>query len=143
MREIKFRGFDEENNCWRYGWYTRLVEGARVFDAIICFEDDGVLTRYYIHDDATIGQFTGLHDKNGVEIYDFDIVDNTYLVCLDLIYGIHLIDISNGDIIAYKEGTTHENTGKYFEQHEKISQNCQRSIDKFILSPKGKVQKIW
>ena len=29
MREIKFRGFDEENNCWRYGWYTRLVEGAR------------------------------------------------------------------------------------------------------------------
>ncbi len=53
MREIMFQGYDAENKCWRYGWYTRLQEGARKYDAIVC-DEDGTLVRYYIHDAKTI-----------------------------------------------------------------------------------------
>jgi hypothetical protein len=51
-----------------------LVEGIRKFDAIIA-EENGELVRYYIHDANTIGQFTGLIDKNGSEVYEGDIIE--------------------------------------------------------------------
>jgi len=64
-----FRGFDNENKKWVYGYYTKLVDGIRKYDAIIA-EEDGSLVRYYIHDKNTISQFTGKLDKNKVKIFD-------------------------------------------------------------------------
>ena len=75
-REIKFRGFDNEFKCWRYGFYTKLIDGARIYHAIIVEDENAEdrLTRYYIHNSATVGQFTGLQDDTGQDVYAGDIL---------------------------------------------------------------------
>lgn len=91
MREIEFRGINNETGEFVYGWYTKLQEGARIFDAIISIVD-GEFTRFYIHDAKTIGQFTGLRDKNGVKIFCGDIVrmkwiKTEYVSCVEFVNG--------------------------------------------------------
>lgn len=73
MREIKFRGRTPSGK-WVYGYYVGK-------DTIIPFEnvnfDLGFIDTspcYEVIPD-TIGQFTGLYDENGEEIYEWDIVE--------------------------------------------------------------------
>ena len=69
-RVIKFRG-EQVNDEWCYGSLFLFEDGSA---NIFVGTDEEGFGRYYSINPETVGQFTGLLDKDGKEIFEDDIV---------------------------------------------------------------------
>lgn len=73
MREILFRGKRIDNGKWVYGYYAPCCLGRFPCSPCIVPDPDGIWEPIEV-DPFTIGQYTGLTDKNGKEIFEGDII---------------------------------------------------------------------
>ena len=122
MRIIKFRGKRIDNNEWVYGFLYQLeLLPYGGLGTMILTDDDNcesdVISPFnlafrkgvdlFMVDKDTVGQFTGLHDKNGKEIYEGDIIKIVEKFDDENVYT------SNG-VVCFEEGIYEVQNGKHF-----------------------------
>ena len=121
MREIKFRAWDKFSEKW-----------LDLEEYVIDPEDGAVgeVSVYEIVDvnyDAILEQYTGINDKNGVEIYDGDLVK------------LHVVILSPDDKVGVVKYTPEYGYSLYFGSNRMARQEYWASGEKHTLEVIGNV----
>lgn len=139
-REIKFRGKMIPENEWIFGTILRIPAPP------VCFGKSET-DKYYIQfpdprympdwnmpykmvqgevNPETIGQYTGLHDKNGKEIYEGDILKGTFygfpMPEYDYVFQIYWDEKEKGFMASYFEPSECEVIGNIYDNPELLGE---------------------
>ena len=109
MREILFRGKRVDNGEWVEGFYVNVPEHYKhemSRKSYIVSINNGLFMEVV---PETVGQYTGLTDKNGKKIFEGDIIECN-------VFGAMATDKHKKYLVIFDNGTYFAQYGTYFAQ---------------------------
>ena len=109
MREILFRG--KFGNEWKYGFLSIEPKGLVIKEP---YKNES--SNVWHIDADTVGQYTGLTDKNGTKIFEGDIIDFLYRSGYDD-YGIVQYDADETEF-GFVYNSIYEGLGRHYQSKD-------------------------
>lgn len=109
MREILFRG--KFGNEWKYGFLSIEPKGLVIKEP---YKNES--SNVWHIDADTVGQYTGMTDKNGTKIFEGDIIDFLYRSGYDD-YGIVQYDADETEF-GFVYNSIYEGLGRHYQSKD-------------------------